>query len=403
MSGSTVPDRLAALSDAGVSVWLDGLSRELLAGGGLKELIAAMHVVGVTANPAVFTSALSTGDRYDEQIRRLGAAGTSVDDTVFALTTDDARDGCEVLAQVHQRTAGVDGRVSIEVDPRLAQDAAATAEQARRLWEAVGRPNAFVKIPATPEGLEAITAVVAEGISVDVTLIFSQDRYRAVTDAYQAGLERAHAAGRNLADIHSVASFLVSRVDTEVDRRLDALDTPEARALRGKAAIASARLAFRAYERMLLAPRWQVLAAAGARMQRPLWASTGVEDPAYPDTMYVSELVFAGTVNTMPGATLAAFADHGALPGPPLTEGHLASVAAHFEELERIGIDFADVTATLEREGLSAFEDSWKELGASVERVMRSEAVRADEGGGSGSRGAGSERAALLGIHLNDH
>ncbi|MFD5888729.1 transaldolase [Streptomyces sp. NPDC060334] len=400
MSGTDVPDRLAALSTAGVSVWLDDLSRELLAGGELMELIADKHVVGVTTNPTIFASALSKGDRYNQQLCSLGSAGVDVDDAVFALTTDDVREACEVFMPVYERTGGVDGRVSIEVDPRLAQDAAATTEQARKLWEAVGRPNLFVKIPATRKGLEAITAVVAEGISVNVTLIFSLDRYRAVMDAYQAGLEQAHTAGRNLADIHSVASFFVSRVDTEVDRRLDALDTPEAQALRGKTAIANARLAFQAYEQMLLEPRWQVLAAAGARMQRPLWASTGVKDPAYPDTMYVSELVVAGTVNTMPGATLAAFADHGALPGPPLEAEAFAAAAAHFDALKRVGIDFADVTDTLEREGLSKFEASWKELGASVEREMNSEGVLADDG--SEGRG-GFDRAGLPAIYLNDH
>ncbi|AWZ06989.1 MULTISPECIES: transaldolase [unclassified Streptomyces] len=401
MSGSDVPDRLAALSAAGVSVWLDDLSRELLADGELKVLIADKHVVGVTTNPTIFASALSKGDRYDQQLRRLGSAGTSVDDAVFALTTDDVRDACEVFGPVYERTGGVDGRVSIEVDPRLAQDAATTADQARKLWEAVGRPNVFVKIPATRKGLEAITDVVAQGISVNVTLIFSLDRYREVMDAYQTGLEQAHAAGREIADIHSVASFFVSRVDTEVDRRLQALDTPGARALRGKTAIANARLAFQAYEQMLLAPRWQVLAAAGARMQRPLWASTGVKDPAYPDTMYVSELVVAGTVNTMPGATLAAFADHGALPGPPPVADDFAAAAAHFEALERAGVDFADVTDTLEREGLATFEASWKELGASVAREMHCEGIRAGDASGSGD--GGSDRADLLGIYLNDH
>ncbi|MFF3020848.1 transaldolase [Streptomyces sp. NPDC057939] len=402
MSGPTAPDRLAALSDAGVSVWLDDLSRELLVGGELKGLIVDNHVVGVTTNPTIFASALSKGDRYTAQLRRLAAAGPGVDEAVFALTTDDVRDACDVFAPVHERTSGIDGRVSIEVDPRLAQDATATGEQARRLWETVDRPNLFVKIPATREGLEAITAAIAEGINVNVTLIFSLDRYREVMDAYQSGLEQAHAAGRTLADIHSVASFFVSRVDTEVDHRLDALGTPEARALRGKAAIANARLAFRAYEEMLLEPRWQVLAAAGARMQRPLWASTGVKDPAYPDTRYVSELVIAGTVNTMPGATLAAYADHGALPGPPVEAEEFAAAAAHFEALERAGVDFGDVTDTLEHEGLAKFEASWKELGASVEREMMSQndqdgTIRGhqDEASGTGS--------GLLAIYLNDH
>ncbi|ARE73376.1 transaldolase [Streptomyces sp. Sge12] len=401
MSGSTATDRLAALSAAGVSVWLDDLSRELLAGGELEGLINDKHVVGVTTNPTIFASALSKGDRYTVQLRRLGAAGAGVDDAVLALTTDDVRDACDVFAPVHERTSGVDGRVSIEVDPRLAQDASATSEQARTLWETVDRPNLFVKIPATSTGLEAITAAIAGGISVNVTLIFSQDRYREVMDAYQSGLEQAHAAGRSLADIHSVASFFVSRVDTEVDRRLDALGTPEARALRGKSAIANARLAFQAYEQMLLAPRWQVLAAAGARMQRPLWASTGVKDPAYPDTRYVSELVIAGTVNTMPGATLAAYADHGALPGPPVAADEFAAAAAHFEALEQAGVDFRDVTDTLEREGLGKFERSWEELGASVERAMAAKDDRV--GNDDGGRSAGPDRAGLMAIYLNDH
>ncbi|MFD3871837.1 transaldolase [Streptomyces sp. NPDC058623] len=402
MSGPTASDRLATLSDAGVSVWLDDLSRELLAGGELQELITDKHVVGVTTNPTIFASALSKGDRYTAQLRRLATVGTSVDEAVFALTTDDVREACDVFLPVHERTGGIDGRVSIEVDPRLAQDATATGEQARRLWESVDRPNLLVKIPATRKGLEAITAAVAEGISVNVTLIFSLDRYREVMDAYQSGLERAHAAGRALADIHSVASFFISRVDTEVDRRLDALGTAEARALRGKSAVANARLAFQEYERMLLEPRWQVLAAAGARMQRPLWASTGVKDPSYPDTRYVSELVIAGTVNTMPGATLAAYADHGALPGPPVAADEFAAAATHFEELERVGIDFGDVTDTLEREGLAKFEASWKELGASVEREMASQTDRRGDANGHPDDGSDTE-AGLLPIYLNDH
>ncbi|WP_329849496.1 transaldolase [Streptomyces sp. SP18ES09] len=398
----SVSDPLAELSAAGVSVWLDDLSRELLAGGGLEELIADRHVVGVTTNPTIFASALSKGNRYDAQLRRLGGAGTSVDDAVFALTTDDVRSACDILRPVYDRTGGVDGRVSIEVDPRLAQDADATVVLARRLWEAVDRPNLFIKIPATRAGLKAITSVVAQGISVNVTLIFSLERYRAVMDAYQSGLEQALTAGCDLSTIHSVASFFVSRVDTEVDRRLDALATPEARALRGRAGIANARLAHQAYEEMTAASRWQRLAAAGARAQRPLWASTGVKDPSYPDTMYVSELAVAGTVNTMPGATLAAFADHGALPAGPPKAGDHAAATAHLEALERAGIDFEDVTDALEREGLAKFEASWKELGDTVEREMRSETTASGGQGGSREDG-GSEDTDLLAIYLNDH
>ncbi|MFD9396578.1 transaldolase [Streptomyces sp. NPDC060000] len=372
-------DPLAALSAAGVSVWLDDLSRELLAGGELEKLIAQRHVAGVTTNPTIFASALSKGDRYTEQLRRLGGEGASVDDAVFALTTDDVRDGCEVFAPVHRRTDGIDGRVSIEVDPRLAKDTDATIDQARKLWKTIDRPNLFVKIPATREGLAAITAVVALGISVNVTLIFSLDRYRAVMDAYQSGLEQARAAGHELSGIHSVASFFVSRVDTEVDRRLDAIGSADAAALKGKAAVANARLAHQAFEQVTAEPRWQALAASGARVQRPLWASTGVKDPSYPDTMYVSELVIAGTVNTMPGTTLAAFADHGSLSGHPPTAADYTAATTHLEALEHAGVDFADVTDTLEREGLTKFEDSWTELAATVDREMHSGAGTAQD------------------------
>jgi transaldolase len=398
MSDSAGFDPLAALSASGVSVWLDDLSRELLAGGDLVRLIADKHVVGVTTNPTIFASALSKGDRYDDQLRRLGDTGASVDDAVFALTTDDVRDGCDVLHPVHERSGGIDGRVSIEVDPRLAQDADATAAQARKLWTAVDRSNLFIKIPATHKGLKAITAVIAEGISVNVTLIFSLERYREVMDAYQTGLEQALEAGLDLSEIHSVASFFVSRVDTEVDRRLGALDSPQAQELRGKAAIANARLAYRAYEQVVAEPRWQRLAAAGANVQRPLWASTGVKNPDYPDTMYVSDLVIAGTVNTMPGATLTAFADHGTVPAHAPTAEDYAAAAAHLASLKDAGVDFADVTDTLEREGLEKFEASWAELGASVDRQMRS-----DTGPAAGSAGGGPHGNGLLATYLNDH
>ncbi|MER7677018.1 transaldolase [Streptomyces sp. NPDC096934] len=393
-------DPLAVLSAAGVSVWLDDLSRELLAGGELKKLVTEQHVVGVTTNPTIFASALSKGDRYSDQLRGLAGKGSSVDDAVFALTTDDVRDGCDVFGPVYERTRGTDGRVSLEVDPRLAQDADATAVSARRLWEAVDRPNLFIKIPATRKGLKAITTVIAEGISVNVTLIFSLERYREVMDAYQSGLEQAQASGRELADIQSVASFFVSRVDTEVDRRLDAIGTPEAVALKGRAAIANARLAYQAHEHMLAAPRWQRLAAAGARVQRPLWASTGVKDPSYPDTMYVSELAIAGTVNTMPGTTLAAFADHGTLPARTPTTDDYAAAADVLETLEATGVDFTDVTDTLEREGLAKFADSWRELCTSVERELRAEGSPDTAGE---SRAGDADSDDLLAIYLNDH
>ncbi|MFE7169718.1 transaldolase [Streptomyces sp. NPDC057616] len=405
MTPSTVSDPLADLSAAGVSIWLDDLSRELLADGELGKLIAGRHVVGVTTNPTIFASALSRGDRYTEQLRSLRAQGASADDALLALTTDDVRAACRVFAPIHERTNGLDGRVSIEVDPRLAKDADATVEQAVKLWEEVGEPNLFVKIPATREGLTAITEVVARGISVNVTLIFSLDRYRAVMDAHAAGLERALRAGHDLAAIHSVASFFVSRVDAEVDRRLDVIATPEALALKGRAAVANARLAYQAYEMAAMEPLRQRLAEAGARPQRPLWASTGVKNPDYPDTMYVSELAMAGTVNTMPGSTLAAFADHGTSSlHPPTAEDHAATLE-HFAALERVGVDFADVTDGLEREGLAKFEKSWAELSATVSREMSPESGAEGDADRASAEAAGRapSGAELLAIYLNDH
>jgi transaldolase len=365
MNGIIRSDPLADLSAAGVSVWLDDLSRELLAGGELESLIAKKHVVGVTTNPTIFASALSKGDRYTEQLRQLATEGATLDDTVFAITTADVRAGCRVLRRVYDETDGRDGRVSIEVDPRLARDTAATVRQARALWAAIDQPNLYIKIPATREGLAAITTVIGEGISVNVTLIFSLDRYREVIDAYHTGLEHAARTSQDLAMIDSVASFFVSRFDTEIDARLDAIGSPEAVALKGKAAVANARLAYETYEQTRGGPRWQRLAAAGARPQRPLWASTGVKNPAYPDIMYVTELIAAGTVNTMPGATLEAFADHGIVPGDTVRGTYLAA-RAHLDALHSLGIDYWDVTETLEREGLDKFAKSWDELGTTI-------------------------------------
>jgi transaldolase len=358
-------DPLGDLAAAGVAVWLDDLSRELLAGGELQSLVAGRHVVGVTTNPTIFASALSRGDRYNRQLADLAARGADLDTAVLAVTTDDVRAGCDVLAPVHAQTAGLDGCVSIEVDPRLSRDAAATAEMAARLWTTVNRDNLYIKIPATREGLAAITEVISQGISVNVTLIFSLDRYRAVQDAYLSGLEQAHAAGRDLTTIRSVASFFISRVDTEVDARLDQLGTPEATALKGSAAIANACLAYQAHEQLTGTERWQRLARLGARPQRPLWASTGVKDPAYPDTKYVAGLVAPGTVNTMPGPTLEAFADHGQVSGDTIT-GSYAAADRFLGQLAASGVDFADVTEHLEREGLAKFEKSWSELGATI-------------------------------------
>lgn len=353
-------ERLQALADAGVSIWLDDLSRERIESGNLAELVAERGVVGVTTNPTIFAAALSDGDRYAAQVAELKAAGADVDETVFALTTTDVRDACDVLRPVFDRTDGVDGRVSIEVDPGAARDTERTTAIATRLWETVDRPNLLIKIPATVEGLPAIADAIAEGISVNVTLIFSLERYRAVMDAYLQGLERAAEAGRDLSAIHSVASFFVSRVDSEVDGRLSD-DDP----LRGKAALANARLAYEAFEEVFGSERFAPLRERGAHAQRPLWASTGVKDPAYPDTLYVTELVVADTVNTMPEKTLEAFADHGEVEGDRVT-GRYDEARQVIADLEAQGIGYDEVVAKLEKEGLEKFDASWSELLDSV-------------------------------------
>lgn len=354
-------DRLAQLSEAGVSIWLDDLSRERLTSGNLAELIRDKHVVGVTTNPTIFANALSKGEAYDEQLRELAARRAGLDAVVRELTTTDVRNAADLFRDVYSATNGVDGRVSIEVDPRLAKETDATVAEAQDLWKTVDRPNVLIKIPATEEGLPAITRTLAEGISVNVTLIFSVERYQAVLDAYFAGLEQAKANGHDLKGIHSVASFFVSRVDTEVDKRLDAIGTDEAKALRGEAAIANAQLAYAAFQERLDTGRWRALAADGANAQRPLWASTGVKDPAYSDTRYVDQLVVRGSVNTMPEKTLEAVADHGQINGDTVT-GRAAEAQRVFDQLEAVGIDILDVFVTLENEGVEKFEKSWIEL-----------------------------------------
>ena len=358
-------DRLQALADAGVSIWLDDLSRERIESGNLAELIMRDSVVGVTTNPTIFASALSEGQRYDEQVTRLARQGKDVDDVVFELTTADVRDACDIMMDTWKATDHVDGRVSIEVAPGLAFDADATIAAAKKLWTAVDRPNLFVKIPATQEGIPAIAATLAEGICVNVTLIFGLERYEAVMAAYLEGLERAKANGVDLATLYSVASFFVSRVDTEVDKRLDAVDSPAAQRLRGRAGIANARLAFQRYERVFAGDRFRALAAEGAHRQRPLWASTGVKNPDYPDTMYVTDLVVADTVNTMPEKTLRAFADHGEVKGDQVTT-HYDDAQQVLDGLRDVGIDYDDVIATLEREGVEKFVKSWDDLEATV-------------------------------------
>ncbi|UGT63205.1 transaldolase [Nocardia asteroides] len=356
---------LTALSEAGVSVWLDDLSRDRIRSGNLAELIETRGVVGVTTNPTIFQQALSKGDAYNDQVRELTEQRADADSAIRTITTDDVRSACDVFAPVFEASGGVDGRVSIEVDPRLAFDADKTAAQAVELWKIVDRPNLFIKIPATEAGLPAITATIGEGISVNVTLIFSVQRYRAVMGAYLDGLRRARTAGHDLAKIHSVASFFVSRVDSEIDKRLDAIGTDEALALRGQAAVANARLAYAEYESVFNGgshgSTYDQLASAGANRQRPLWASTGVKNKDYPDTLYVTELVAPNTVNTLPEATLQAVADHGEIRGDTVS-GTAAEAAQVFDRLSAVGIDLDDVFVTLEREGVDKFEKSWEEL-----------------------------------------
>lgn len=352
---------LKALADNGVSVWLDDLSRERIETGNLQELIDTKGVVGVTTNPSIFQAALAKGERYDADLRTYAAEGKTVDETVFGLTTEDVRNACDILRPLYDSTNGVDGRVSIEVDPRLAHETAKTVTQAKELYAAVDRPNVLIKIPATVEGLPAISQTLAEGISVNVTLIFSLDRYRGVMNAFLTGLEQAREGGKDLSQIHSVASFFVSRVDTEVDKRLDAIGTDEAKGLKGKAAVANARLAYQAFEEVFATPRWKNLADDGANAQRPLWASTGVKDPVYSDTLYVTELVAPNTVNTMPEKTLDAVVDHGEVTGDTVT-GTYQDAGGVLDALEGLGISYADVTAQLEREGVDKFEASWGEL-----------------------------------------
>ncbi|GEC98591.1 transaldolase [Kocuria varians] len=357
------------LSDAGVSIWLDDLSRQRLTSGNLQELIDTKNVVGVTTNPTIFAAALANGESYREQVAELAAQGASVDDAVFRITTDDVRDACDLFAPVAEATQGVDGRVSIEVDPRLAQDADATSAMAQKLSQTIDRPNALIKIPATEKGLPSIAATIAEGISVNVTLIFSLERYRGVINAYMEGLERALENGKDLSTIHSVASFFVSRVDTEIDKRLAAVGSAEAASLTGKAGLANARLAYQVYEESLQTERWQRLASAGANAQRPLWASTGVKDPNLPDTLYVTELVAPNTVNTMPEKTLDATYDHADVKGDTVTGTYEESNEV-LDAIAQQGVSYQEVVELLEAEGLEKFEKSWEELLATVRTAL---------------------------------
>jgi transaldolase len=371
-------DALKRLSDEGVAIWLDDLSRTRLTTGNLAELVRDKHVVGVTTNPTIFQKAIGGGsDAYDAQLRDLAVRGVTVDEAVRMMTAADVRSAADVLRPVYDASNGRDGRVSIEVDPRLAHNTEATIAEAKQLAWLVDRPNTLIKIPATQAGLPAIAAVLGEGISVNVTLIFSLERYRGVMDAFLTGLEQAKASGHDLSSIESVASFFVSRVDTEIDKRLDKLATPEAKAAKSKAAVANAQLAYQAYEEVFGSDRWAALAEAGAKPQRPLWASTGVKDPSLDDTLYVVELVAPGTVNTMPEATLNAVADHGVIRGDSVT-GSYAAAEAVMDELAGLGISYDDVVQVLEDEGVEKFEASWKEL---LDTVSASLAKFAPKGG----------------------
>ena len=352
---------LADLSAAGVSVWLDDLSRQRIDSGSLSRLIAEKEVVGVTSNPTIFAGAFADADHYADELDGLAARGAAVEDAVRELTTEDVRRACDLFRPVWESTGARDGRVSLEVDPGKAHDTAATIAEAQELWKTVDRPNLMIKIPATPEGLPAITRTLAEGISVNVTLIFSVERYRAVMDAYLSGMEQAKGHGHDLSTMESVASFFVSRVDSEVDKRLVAIGTDAALALRGAAAVANARLAYAAHLEVFATPRWESLRDAGARAQRPLWASTGVKSKAYPDTLYVTELVAPDTVNTMPATTLSAVADHGEIHGDTMT-GAAQAASEVFRALAEVGVDIDDVYALLEQEGVQKFEDSWHDL-----------------------------------------
>ncbi|MEU7619552.1 transaldolase [Micromonospora rifamycinica] len=383
-------DRLGDLTAAGVAVWLDDLSRVRLSSGGLDRLRREQHVAGVTTNPTIFAKALSDADEYNWQLKDLATRGIEVEEAVRMLTTYDVRWACDVMRPSYDGSDGVDGRVSIEVDPRVAHDTDKTVAEAKALWWLVDRPNLYIKIPATEAGLAAITATLAEGISVNVTLIFGLDRYSAVMEAFLAGLEQARANGHDLSAIGSVASFFVSRVDSEIDKQLDKIGSEEAKALRGKAAVANAQLAYERYTEVFSSARWQALADAGAHPQRPLWASTSTKNPDYRDVIYVEELIAPGTVNTMPESVVQAYAEHGETRGDTITGAYDAARQV-FADLAAVGIDMDAVIATLEREGVEKFEASWSEL---LDGVRTSLAAAAQGSGAPNEAAKGNAEAA---------
>lgn len=354
-----------SLAKVGTSTWLDDLSRERLISGNLKELLTSKSIVGVTTNPAIFAGAMSKGTDYDEQIAQLKAAGASPDEAVYAMSIDDVRDACDILIDTYNNSNGYDGRVSIEVDPRISEDRDATISQARELWRKIDRPNLMIKIPATPGSLPAISDALADGISVNVTLIFSVARYREVILAYIDGINRAAANGHDVSKIHSVASFFVSRLDSEVDKRLEEIGTEEALALRGKAGVANARRAYQVFKDMFESADLP----EGANLQRPLWASTGVKNPDYSPTLYVSELAGPNTVNTMPEGTIDALLEADDVNGDTLT-GTNEEADKVFEQINNVGVDFGDVFAQLEQEGVDKFVQAWNELLESMQQRL---------------------------------
>jgi transaldolase len=362
---------LHELRAAGVSIWLDDLSRDRINSGSLKTLIESRAVSGVTTNPTIFAGAFSKGAAYADQLAELSARGASADEAIFEATTDDVRAACDVFADVYKATKGVDGRVSIEVEPGFAMDTTKTVSQAKALFQAVGRENVMIKIPATIPGLSAITQVIAAGISVNVTLIFSLERYAKVIEAFQSGIALAKENGHDVSKIHSVASFFVSRVDTEIDKRLEAIGTPEAISLKSKAAIANARLAYELFVQKFETDSWRELETAGANRQRPLMASTGVKDPLLPDTLYVTELVAPQLVNTMPEKTMEAVFDHGVIVGDTITNSY-EEAKRILSEIEALGISYDEVVALLEQEGVDKFVVSWNELVATVSSALDS-------------------------------
>jgi transaldolase len=360
---------LETLAANGVSIWLDDLSRSRIESGNLESLISSRSVSGVTTNPTIFAGALSKGEGYGEQVRSLALAGASATKAIFEITTVDVANACDIFKGVYSASHGFDGRVSIEVEPGLAHDTAGTVKQAVELFEKVDRENVMIKIPATKAGIAAITEVIGKGISVNVTLIFSLQRYAEVIAAYIAGIKLAQQNGHDLSKLHSVASFFVSRVDTEIDRRLEALATEQAIGLKSKAALANARLAYELFEKSFATADWSKLAKAGANVQRPLMASTGVKDPNLPDTLYVTQLVAPQLVNTMPEKTMEAVFDHGVIPANSIS-AHYDEARAILAEIDALGISYDEVTQLLEDEGVDKFNISWAELVASIESAL---------------------------------